>query len=136
MTDCILRPPTRGARGYPQMTIDGSNVREHRRLMEIKAGRKLSPDEKVIHLCHNKRCVNVQHLIIGTHAENMRMMVEAGRSPRGERNGSAKLTEADVRNIRSWHRYDCSLLSLAKLYGCTASNIKKIVARKSWKHVA
>lgn len=49
-----------------------------------------------------------------------------------ERNGNAKLTEDDVRTIRS---SELSGLELAALYHVTPHNISLIRTRKSWKHV-
>lgn len=33
----------------------------------------------VRHKCHRRRCVNIQHLVLGTESENMQDMMEAGR---------------------------------------------------------
>jgi DNA invertase Pin-like site-specific DNA recombinase len=51
---------------------------------------------------------------------------------RGERNGRAKLTEADVREIR---RRRESIKAQAKRFGVSVHTIEKVRNRESWRHV-
>jgi hypothetical protein len=53
----------------------------------------------VLHSCDNRRCVNVEHLRLGTHADNMSDRNQRGRTARGDRHGKAKLTDAQVREV-------------------------------------
>lgn len=53
----------------------------------------------VLHTCDNPRCVNPQHLFLGTAKTNGEDMVGKGRSPCGTRNASAKLNEESVAQI-------------------------------------
>jgi predicted XRE-type DNA-binding protein len=95
----------------------------------------------VRHSCHNPPCVNPEHLEVGTHEDNMRDMVEAGRqshqtSPPGENNGNANLTEDQVTLIR--HLYDNKMMNqyeLSAVYKVSQGCISHIVRRLSWKHV-
>jgi hypothetical protein len=50
----------------------------------------------------------------------------------GEKNGSAKLTEAQVRAIRTSHRNGTSVVGLARRYGVTARTISMITTGKLW----
>jgi hypothetical protein len=58
---------------------------------------------QVLHRCDNTRCVNVAHLFLGTHQDNMddRSAKGRGRSVAGERHYRAKLTAAQVEEIRT-----------------------------------
>jgi hypothetical protein len=70
-----------------------------------------------------------------TNLENIRHAVAIGsHNNRGENNGRAKLTEADVLDIQALDG-DCSRKELAAMYGVTEMTICRIVNNKGWKHV-
>lgn len=92
------------------------------------------PEGMVIcHRCDNPRCVNADHLFVGTQADNMRDMVEKGRSTSGEANPRAKLTKADVVAIRA---SDKSSREVAPLYGVSPGHIRSIRSGKKWGEAA
>lgn len=103
----------------------------------------------ICHRCDNPPCVNPAHLFLGTQADNLRDMREKGRS-RGRQNGGPirhsqghsrhrgnKLTEVQVREIRHlWGEGGITQQELANRFGVDASNIRQILTRKTWRHVA
>lgn len=84
---------------------------------------------EVRHLCGNRLCVNVRHLLDGTRSENYADSVGHGTCSRGERNGKAKLTEADVRAIRAAVGTSSEI---ATRYGTSHPNVHSIRTRRSW----
>lgn len=91
-----------------------------------------------------KRCVNPEHLKEMSHSENSQMAFDnkrfssnlANYDQRGENNGSAKLTEIEVLEIRRLYatgKY--SQRQLGKIFGVSKTTIKEIVNRKKWKHI-
>lgn len=54
---------------------------------------------------------------------------------RGERNGNAKLTAAQVQAIRRRYARGEKAHVLAELFGVNPENIAHIVKRRSWRHV-
>lgn len=89
----------------------------------------------VRHTCDNPRCINPEHLIIGTQADNMRDMVERGRQASGSRLPQTKLTNAIVAQIRSRYTPRCVVnggAALAREYGVDQSIISKIINNKIW----
>lgn len=89
----------------------------------------------VLHKCDNPPCCNPSHLYVGTHADNSRDMRERGRGARGERIGSAKLTDAKVLEIRALAASGMKMAKIARANGVCPETIYNIVARKKWKHV-
>ena len=91
----------------------------------------------VCHHCDNPPCCNPKHLFLGTHADNNRDRDRKGRtvySPaRGEDAGGAKLTEDDVREIRSI--VGVKQRDIAKMYSVSQSVISGIITRQRWAHV-
>lgn len=58
------------------------------------------------------------------------------RVPRGENCSSAKLTEKDVRCIRSTYAEgNITMTEIGSMFGVTKSNIARIIRRLTWKHV-
>lgn len=104
-----------------------------------------------LHSCDVPGCVNPAHLRAGTQQDNIRDRDSRGRvsrgdnhytrkSPhlavRGERQGSAKLTEEKVRAIRAEYAtgriiYDI----LGPKYGVSRAVACSVVTRRTWKHV-
>ncbi|ATN90877.1 HNH endonuclease [Gordonia phage Lysidious] len=89
------------------------------------------PDGQVVrHRCDNPPCINPAHLIVGDQLDNVRDAVERNRHAHGETHGRAKLTEADVRAIRSAR--GMTYPELAAQYGVTRYTIGRIVRRERW----
>lgn len=112
---------------------DGVQYRAHRLSYEMHQG-WISPGYFVCHHCDNPSCVNPNHLFAGSHADNTRDMIAKNRQPRlcGEKNAMAKLTDAQVIQIRRDQR---SHVDIAKDFPVSASQIKHIQSGRCWKHL-
>jgi hypothetical protein len=97
----------------------------------------------VLHRCDVRNCVNPAHLFLGTKADNHRDMVEKGRQPRGykkpnhtmrgEGSPRAKLSRADVAEIRRALADGESGAALARRYGVTRGAIYHIAKGRAWR---
>lgn len=81
----------------------------------------------VLHRCDIPRCVNPEHLSIGTQKDNIHDCLYKGR-----RFGVRKLTADDVRVIRLQSARGISVKDIASAFSVTDSNIRQILRRESW----
>ena len=96
----------------------------------------------VLHRCDNPPCVRPEHLFLGTPADNNRDRDAKGRHRpgpgphrRGAEHAQAKLTEAQVYEIRQRRAQGEALLTLAAAYGVSFSHISSIAHHRTWRHL-
>jgi len=123
----------KGSYGY--IRINGRLHKVNRVAWELFKG-KIPDGKYVLHKCDNTKCVNPEHLWLGTQKENMADMKAKGRAKyvNGEDAGMSKLNNAKVRAIRASYPKK-SLNDLGRKFNVCLTTIHKIVNRKTWKHV-
>lgn len=127
---------------------DGSVV-AHRAAWELTNG-AIPGQLLVLHKCDVPACVNPSHLFLGTHPDNNRDASAKGRSAtgarngarlhperlaRGEHNGSAKLADLDVLEIRRLAEHGNSQRSIGRKFGISHIHVGRIVSRRVWRHL-
>lgn len=86
----------------------------------------------ICHHCDNRVCCNPSHLFAGTHALNMADMAAKGRSTAGERNPGAKLSAADVVEIRRLHGEGLLQREIAARFGVQRHAVGMILRGERW----
>lgn len=123
--------------GHVMVWRRGRMVLAHRLVYELQVGP--IPDGMVVmHRCDNPPCANwVRHLVLGTVAENNLDRDGKGRHVAlpGSRNGNAKLSEWQVREIRRRCREGDTQRAVADDYEISQGLVSLIVRRKAWRHV-
>jgi hypothetical protein len=91
----------------------------------------------VLHHCDNPRCVNVDHLWLGTKLDNARDRDAKKRriALRGEQHGRAKLQPNQIHEIRILAANGHSPYGIAKNYGINSKTARDIIERKLWRHI-
>lgn len=117
--------------GYPMKKINGKMYRMHRLALAEKLGRPIAKGMYALHTCHNRWCVNTNHLYEGTHEDNMIDMVRSGRSARC--GSSRKLTEDQVVEVLARLAAGETGRSLAQEFGVNDAQISRIKHGKSYR---
>lgn len=86
---------TLSKQGYGKFWFDGVQVPAHRMAYQLFAG-EIPEGMMVCHRCDNPKCVNPEHLFIGTQQDNVRDMWAKGRGI-----GRRVLTNAHVKAIQA-----------------------------------
>lgn len=84
------------------------------------------------HTCDNRKCINPNHILIGTQPDNVKDALERGRTTRGEKNPMAKLTDEKVLAIRS---SSLGWRELCAAFGISRRTVGQVQRREIWKHV-
>ena len=101
----------------------------------IGAFQGVREDLLVRHLDRKPSNNSLANLAYGTHMDNHQDSVRHGTAIRGERVGSAKLTEQQVRDMRREYASGALCGFLAKKYSTDSQTVSRITLGKSWKHI-
>lgn len=122
------------ATGYGHGHRDGKHFYAHRAALESIQGPL--GDLDCLHRCDFPPCCNPDHLFSGTAKDNMADMWRKGRGRSkglpGEQSGLSKLTESQVKYIRSSSRPG---RELASEFGVSESCISSARRSETWRHL-
>lgn len=127
--------PTRS--GHLLISWHGRKRLVHRVIYELKVA-PIPDGMLVMHRCDNPPCVNwTNHLRLGTVRENNLDRDLKGRhvALAGSRNGSSKLSEWQVHEIRAACRAGQPQRRVANRYGVSQGLVSLIMRGKAWSHV-
>lgn len=130
--DCWLWQGAKRNNGYGHLSRgrrDEGYVAAHRAAWEIKYGDV--PDGLcVLHRCDVPACCNPAHLFLGTLADNSRDMISKGRGrgmPPGELHPDARLSDAEVTQIRTLAAAGTTYADLARRFTISHQHARAIV---------
>ena len=127
--------------GYGYFRDGKRGVRAHRFSYELYIG-KIPDGMLVLHRCNNRKCVNPEHIYIGTQAENIRDSIAAGthcsvlhEDRRGQMASLSKLDNDDVVHIKTMLKNGIKQWLIAWVYQVRRSTIGNINTGYSWSHI-
>ncbi len=146
--DCWLWLAGKNPGGYGRVRYEAKATLAHQVAWMLASGTSIPAGLFVCHTCDLRSCCRNDggldtyivediayprygHLWLGTNAANMADMVTKGRQTLGERDGSSKLTESDVRSIRTdYATGNFTQATLGVRYGVGGTAICLIVNKK------
>lgn len=117
------------ASGYGIIRISNTAILAHRFSYEF-FNEQINNDLCVCHNCDNPKCVNPEHLWLGTHDENMKDAAKKHRMP-----GSPKLNSDDIIQMVAMFNDGYSTNELSDIYGIDRSYVSVVISGKTWKHL-
>lgn len=120
-------------------TVNGKKIthRAHQFSYWIHKG-EIPLDLVIRHSCHNGKCVNPDHLSIGTNQDNTDDMIKAGRKKFriGDECSWRKINQKDALEIRRLLENTIfSQRDIAKIICCTWGVVQSIANGSGWKHL-
>lgn len=117
--------------GYGQTSVRDRSAYTHRLSYEIFVG-SIPEGMYVCHMCDVRRCNNPHHLFLGTHAENLADMRAKGRDSKppircGALHHKARLSDAQVAEIRSLVAAGAQQREVAAQFGCSQSTVWRLL---------
>ena len=124
---CLLWIGAKNSLGYGVVERSGVNRYVHRIIADAP------PGVIVRHTCDNPSCINPDHLLLGTQAENVADAVQRGRIARGNALPQSKLSAELVKSIRAEYASGgVSQSKLAAKYGVHQMSISRVVRGATW----
>lgn len=143
--------------GYGEMCVKQKHCLTHRLSYEVFNG-SIPENTNVCHKCDNKKCLNPEHLWLGTQKENIQDAKNKGRLPdqrgrkhteetlkklklrphsdrRGEKHHLTKLCNNDVFEIRKLLEMGLRQSEIAKKFDVNQTVISNIKLKKRWAHI-
>jgi hypothetical protein len=135
-TGCLLWLGTVNVHGYAVLGVTTSSGARMERVSRLVAAKKFGVDavkgQHVLHRCDQPACIAIEHLFLGQPRDNKADSMNKLRHNFGARNGRAKLTVGQAKEIKKRCRAGESAEQLSQEYGVGRDTIRAIRAGRRW----
>lgn len=119
-------------KGYGRFYFEGRMAGAHELALSFTTGEAKHPALDTCHSCDTPLCCNPAHLRFDTRQSNVDDCTSQGRHAHGERNGHAKLAEAQVVLMRERATHGASGKTLAAEFGVSPALVTAILRGERW----
>lgn len=123
------------ADGYGVFHFKYATYRAHRMAWTLTHG-ELSPALAICHRCDNPPCCNPAHMFPGTLNDNNVDKAQKGRSLIGAENPRARITDAQVLEIRRLSAMGVRRRALSERFSISVAQTRRIVVGEQWAHLS
>lgn len=113
-------------------TLYGKRIYLMHRYLWMKTNGQIPTGMCVCHSCDNRECINIDHLFLGTHLENIFDCVSKGRNKKGSKHNWAKLNDKTVKEI--FHS-TAPNRKIANDFKISIGHVRQIKAKVRWNHL-
>lgn len=137
-TTCIDHDQRGNPDGYGFAYFGGKTYAAHRVVFALANGLAMSEiSGKVIrHTCDNPRCVNHEHLVIGTQADNRKDCFSRGRTKFPPKLSDSQVIEIRKTCVPNTRNSDKSFRAFARKFGIDSSAVRKVFLGLTYKEVS
>ena len=126
----------RDRNGYGRIKYQNRGYAAHRLFWIIKNG-ELTSEQHILHRCDNPACFNLEHLFVGSNADNVADKVSKDRQyhpPKGKlhHRSMAKLSEQQVIEIKSLLKRGYSQADIHRDFKVSRGVVSDIALGKTW----
>lgn len=131
--ECLRWPFAYEANGYGGMMYEGRHTSANRVMCILSKGPPPTPDHEAAHSCGKggEGCLCPNHLDWRLPIENQGDRISHGTDNRGTRAPAAKVSEGDVRVIRSMEGVEPASATASR-FGISKVAVRKIQKRENW----
>lgn len=131
-----LGPVKSNGYGHLQVREAGAVHSWHAHRLAFTLARGTIPDGlHVCHACDNRRCVNPQHLFLGTAQDNADDARRKGRILLGQRRPSSKLSEDDAAAVWWARASGLPVSAVAFIFRVTPGAVYSVWEGRTWSHL-
>lgn len=101
----------------------------HRCSYEVFVG-PIKDGMHVLHKCDQPKCINPEHLFLGTIQDNAKDRQQKSRNVKGEKCHLSKFTDKQIKEMRLLKQEGFTYVRLSRIFNCTMSHLLYVIKQK------